>query len=145
MRGHMARSHTLRTLVLVVCSWSCSERLPVPPAGPPHPANDYVDVPYPPPPARAEIVPQAPKRGAVWVDGQWSWQLNRWLWRAGGWVFVPPGATFAPWDVYVDPDGRVRYAPATWRDAKGNVIDAPPVLESAEGETVSPGAAASCP
>ncbi len=52
---------------------------------------------YPPPPARVEFVPKSPKDGAVWLDGEWTWQGQRWAWKSGRWVAPPANAKFSPW------------------------------------------------
>ncbi len=89
------------------------------------PVSDFVEVPYPPPAARTEIVPARPHGGDLWVDGQWSWVGKQWRWESGAWVAAPEGATFQPWMVTRRRDGVVVYAPAKWRDAGGREIDAP--------------------
>jgi hypothetical protein len=53
-------------------------------------------VPYPPPPARVELVPEQPQEGAVWVDGNWVWRGRRWVWRYGQWVEPLAGVRWAP-------------------------------------------------
>jgi hypothetical protein len=95
------------------------------------PWDAYSEVPYPPPPARVEVVPPAPRKGLVWVDGQWAWAWKRWQWEAGGWVAAPPGATFARWATVRLDDGRLFFAPAAWRARDGHVLAPPPMLERA--------------
>jgi hypothetical protein len=89
------------------------------------PVSAFEEVPYPPPPARAEVVPQKPRSGDVWVDGEWDWDGKKWRWEPGGWVAPPPNATFQPWMTSWRRDGRLFYARATWRDASGRAIDGP--------------------
>lgn len=101
------------------------------------PTSALVEVPYPPPPARVEYVPEAPQKDAAWIDGEWSWRGRRWAWRAGRWVTVAPGAFFAPWTAVRNADGALYFAPGTWRNAKGEELAAPKAL--ARG-TASPGA-----
>jgi hypothetical protein len=56
----------------------------------------------------------------------------------GRWVVEAPGASFSPWVFVRAPDGTFWYAPGTWRDAKGQTVEAPPSLAVAvvEGSEV---------
>jgi len=81
---------------------ACSSSLPTPPRGP-HPvdAAQFDSVEYPPPPAKAELVPPAPEAdGCVWLDGHWEWVGRRWQWTRGEWIIPPPGCYFAPPNMY---------------------------------------------
>src|ERR1019366_3656594 len=78
-----------------------------------------------PPPARVEIVPARPTTLAVWVDGEWIWRRGRWAWLTGRWVMAPAGAVFSPWVSERGAAGRLWFAPGTWRDARGAIIDLP--------------------
>ncbi len=98
------------------------------PAMTPHPTSALVEVPYPPPPARVETVPEPPKEEAVWIDGEWVWQGGRWAWRPGRWVVVPPGVAFAPWTTVRAANGTLYAAEGAFRDAKGNAIAQPAPL-----------------
>ncbi len=89
-----------------------------------------------PPPGRVELVPPQPRADAVWIDGGWSWTDRRWVWTRGAWVVPPAGAVYSPWKVARGPDARLYFAPAAWRDARGNPIDPPPALVSATVTTV---------
>ena len=112
---------------------ACGSRQPAAPTGP-HPAGstNYLDVPFPPPAARVEVVPAPPhEAGAVWVDGEWAWQGKRWAWLPGGWVIPPRGAYFAPWLVYRLGNGRLLFAPGAWHAASGERLPNPVVLEAA--------------
>ncbi len=132
-------------LVLFACGMS---RLPAPPYSK-QVTSAYGEVPYPPPPARVEFVPPIPQRGAVWIDGEWTWEGKRWAWKRGRWVTPPAGATFSPWTATRDATGVLYFAEGTWRDAAGREVAAPPVLAqgrpsegavvSPEGEAVPPG------
>lgn len=114
---------------LFACGSCGSPRTPMPPMTP-HPTSALVEVPYPPPPARVETVPEPPKDDAVWVDGEWVWQGGRWAWRAGRWVVVPPGVAFAPWTTVRASNGVLYAAEGVFRDAKGNAIPEPAPLAS---------------
>jgi hypothetical protein len=128
-----ARGRALSLLAATIFVVACGTRLPTPVLGP-HPAGStsYVEVPYPPPAARVEIVPPRPKElDAVWVDGEWTWQGKRWVWQPGGWVSPPAGAYFAPWLVYRLGSGRLLFAEGAWHAAKGEKLPDPVVLEAA--------------
>jgi hypothetical protein len=91
----------------------------------PAPVSAFVEVPYPPPAAHAEVIPPRPHSSDVWIDGQWSWDSKTWRWEPGRWVVPPAGAKFQPWMI-TRSDARVLFAPATWRDADGREVAAPP-------------------
>lgn len=131
--GRRVRAIIAAPLLAGLLGAACGARLPTPPTGA-HPASstNYVEVPYPPPPARVEVVPPAPQeRGAVWVDGEWAWQGKRWSWLPGGWVVPPLGAYFAPWLVYRLDNGRLLFAPGAWHAANGERLPNPVVLDAA--------------
>lgn len=113
------------TSVLVACAVACGGgKMPVPDYVQ-QPTSALVEVPYPPPPARAETMPKEPTKGARWIDGEWSWQGRRWAWKPGRWVVPPAGAKFSPWTTVRDKTGTLFFAPGVWRDAKGEEIDEP--------------------
>jgi hypothetical protein len=89
-----------------------------------------------PPPGRVELVPPQPRADAVWIDGGWSWTDRRWVLDARSLGRAPAGAVYSPWKVARGPDARLYFAPAAWRDARGNPIDPPPALVSATVTTV---------
>lgn len=91
-----------------------------------HPADAFIDVPYPPPAALAEVVPRAPDGvGAVWVDGDWNYRGKSYLWRRGGWFSVRSGMRYAPSVIRYETDGRVLFAASAWYDEKGQVAAQP--------------------
>src|SRR5581483_6479705 len=90
--------------------------------------GEAIEVPFPPPPARVEFIPEKPRSGAVWVDGEWSWTGRRWAWNYGHWVLPPPLSTYAPWRTARTTDGALLFAPGTWYDARGNEIAEPALL-----------------
>jgi hypothetical protein len=124
---------TIRTHTLALMFWcavtSCSLTVPEPPTGP-QPAYDYVEVPYPPPAAAAEVIPPAPRAGTVWVDGQWNWRGRYYVWQRGGWVVPPDGAYFAPWQKYYTADGTLYFAEGAWRRTRDRVKIVPPRVEA---------------
>lgn len=61
------------------------------------PSKPGVIVPYPPPPARVEILPAAPSDpSCLWLDGQWQWSAEGWLWEPGAWVRLEAGCEWVP-------------------------------------------------
>jgi hypothetical protein len=119
-----------------VAAGACHSSLPEP-APALQPSNAYVEVPYPPPAALVETVPRRPSEGALWIDGQWSWDGQHWVWNSGGWVAPPPGGRFARWQLRLEPDGRMKFAGPSWRDASGRELPPARVLAAARGETAS--------
>jgi hypothetical protein len=106
---------------------SCRSSLPGPPPVP-QPGEAFTEVPYPPPPAKVEYVPEQPRSDARWVDGQWRWESSRWRWERGGWYLVPADVGFARWETRRTPEGRLIFAPATWRERDGGQAPVPPML-----------------
>jgi hypothetical protein len=119
--------------VLLACGPAA---IPRPPYSP-QPTSALVLINHEPPPARVENVPPRPAsaRAAVWVDGEWSWKRRRWSWSPGRWVSPPLGATYSPWVTVRAPDGKLYFAPAQWRDAKGASLDPPKALAPATVES----------
>jgi hypothetical protein len=110
-------------LLLLACS---STSLPAPSVAQ-HPLAAFREVPYPPPAALAETVPERPDRpGLVWIDGEWVFHGSSFVWRRGGWVAPPPMGRFAPWQAWYRRDGRLMLASGTWYDAKNQRIRRPP-------------------
>jgi hypothetical protein len=110
----------------------CGSSLPPPPKGE-HPLSAYVEVPYPPPAALAETVPDKPNRaGVVWVDGEWIYHGEGFVWRRGGWVMPPTASQFAAWHTFYRSDGRLMMARGTWYDEKHERLRPPKPLVPAE-------------
>jgi hypothetical protein len=119
--------------VWLAVATACGSPLTHPPYAP-QPGFALQEVQLPPPPARVEAVPARPAEGAVWIDGEWVWRRARWAWLAGRWVQAPQGAAFSPWAFVRGADGRLWYAPGTWRDAAGAPVSAPAALARASVE-----------
>lgn len=106
-----------------------------------HPTSALVEVPYPPPPARVEVVPAQARKDAVWLDGEWVWQGRTWAWRTGRWVVPPSGAAYAPWTT-VRSDGGILYAAeGRFRRRDGTEVEPTLVLTSGRargGPVVTP-------
>lgn len=99
----------------------------------PHSSKDLLPVDYPPPPARAEIVPPQPDGEVVWVDGEWAFRGKKWRWRRGRWVELSASRDlrFAPWTSVRSDDGQLYVAEGRWVDARGNEVEAPRVVREA--------------
>ena len=111
--------------VLALFLLGCGSSLPAPPTAK-HQLSAFIEVPYPPPAALAETIPEPPAEpGAVWVDGEWRYHGSRYVWRRGGWVVPPPSGRFAPWRVWYRRDGRLMMARGTWYDAQNRVLRRP--------------------
>jgi hypothetical protein len=116
----------------------CGASLPEPETALP-PEHAFFEVPSPPPPARAEVVPRQPWSDAVWIDGEWTWRGARWAWKGGYWLIPPGGAIFAPSTLKRTAQGTLLLAQGAWWDASGRQIDPPPggvVMASAREGTV---------
>lgn len=91
-------------------------RIPVPPSGPHAADGSLLVVPFPPPAARAEIVPAPPAEmtNAVWVDGEWQWKGRRWVWQRGQWESMQSNAYYAPSTVITLSDGSIGWFGGRW-------------------------------
>jgi hypothetical protein len=88
--------------------------LPLPRLGP----NEHtapIVVPYPPPPARPEIITPMPGERVVWIDGSWTWDRRRWIWQRGRWEAPPTGAHYALSKIVHFPDGTLGWIPGGWQ------------------------------
>lgn len=114
----------LLVLALSMMLLTCSSELPHPRyTG--HPSSALSEIPYPPPPARVEMVADQPVDDAVYVRGEWRWDGRRWAWKQGAWYVPRPGALYARWVTVRAPDGKLYIASGTWRDAQGKEVPAP--------------------
>lgn len=119
---------TRHSLALGLWVAACSTTRVPEPVFSQHHERDFVEVDYPPPAGLVEIVPEPPNDDSVWVDGHWIWRGRYWVWGRGGWVIPPRAATLAPWELRYSSDGRLWFAAARWRDARGVPVAAPPFL-----------------
>lgn len=117
------------SLAVAAAAFACGGTRAPTPAYVRQPTSALVEVPYPPPPARVEFVPERPQADAVWLDGEWVWQGRRYAWKPGRWVLAPPNASFAPWTSVRNARGTLYLAEGTWRDAKGAEVPAPKILK----------------
>jgi hypothetical protein len=127
MRGAMFFGGVMMATFVVIACGSKTRS----PAYTQQPTSALTPVPFPPPPARAETVPESPRDDAVWLDGEWVWQTRRWAWRKGRWVVPPSGAKFAPWTTVRDATGNLYVATGSWRNAIGDEVTVPPPLGQA--------------
>ena len=108
--------------IVSVVLYGCGSSLPsLPPS--PHTPEAFIEVPFPPPAVRADVVPPRPRPESVWIDGEWHWQGTRWGWRRGVWVVPPEGARLARWETLRE-GTRVRHAAS--------------VIHLADGESLAP-------
>jgi hypothetical protein len=138
----MARAARLTTLAIAALglAYACGSSLPGPKLGqPPEATINYIEIPYPPPAAQVEIVPPMPQAGAVWVDGEWSWQGRRWTWEPGGWVAPPAGSYFAPWRTKRLDNGKLFFSPGSWRAANDQPLSKPQLLAPAQNNFAEDG------
>lgn len=125
----VVKAFVISALLLAGCG---VPSLPAPNAAQ-HPLSAYREVPYPPPAALAETVPERPNHpGLVWIDGEWVFHGSSFVWRRGGWVAPTPASRFAPWHAWYRRDGRLMLASGTWYDAKNERLRRPKSLKPAE-------------
>jgi hypothetical protein len=123
-------SRWLFAALLPLATAACGGSLPAPETSA-HPASAFIEVPYPPPAALVEVVPDRPDSASVWVDGNWAWRGRHYVWQRGGWVHAPEHAGYATWQAYLASDGRLLFAPGTWYDEQHRALDAPDPLRVA--------------
>lgn len=105
-------------LLLVAALWACTPELPRPRVVP-HPADVRPTiVPFPPPPARPDLIKDPPARmvNPAWIDGQWLWGGRRWAWQPGEWVDLQPNQVYALPRVVQRPDGDLVWVQGTLLD-----------------------------
>jgi hypothetical protein len=106
----------IKAWALALALSACGGALPVPPTGPHGPDDLAVIVPYPPPPARVEILQPSPPelKNPVWIDGEWQWRGRRWDWLPGRWEEPYPGAYYAPATTVRRADGALVWFAGVW-------------------------------
>jgi hypothetical protein len=95
---------------------ACGASVPVPKTGP-HTNEEPVLVPYPPPPARVEVIPSPPPnlKDPVWIDGEWQWKGRRWVWQPGQWELPYADGYYALPTTVRLADGTLVYYPGDWK------------------------------
>jgi hypothetical protein len=101
-----------------LCLAACSGSLPLPSQADPH-DDAFLNVPYPPPAALSELVPEPPARDAVWTDGSWVWRGSYYVWDRGGWVRPAEGLRFSPWRLRYSTGGQAQFARSHWVNERG--------------------------
>jgi hypothetical protein len=120
------RSNSL--LLAVIGALGCGSTLPQASQAAP-PPEAFVEVPYPPPPALSELVPEAPERpGVVFLDGGWTWRGQYYVWQRGGWVQPKPGLRVTPWTLRYTADGRALFAESRWVNPQGRLVRGPRII-----------------
>ena len=99
----------------------CGGGIPTPVTGP-HVGEEAMVIPYPPPPAKVEVVPPAPKelKRPVWVDGEWQWRGRRWVWQPGQWQEQVAGFYYAPSTAVRLADGTLVLFTGKWKEQKAS-------------------------
>jgi hypothetical protein len=67
------------------------------------------------PPPRTETIPPAPRAGAMWIAGYWTWEGTTWTWIVGRWQMPPEGnVRWTPPVVQIHPGGIQVFMPGGW-------------------------------
>jgi hypothetical protein len=98
-----------------------------------------MEVPYPPPAARVDVVPNPPyvMKHAVWIDGQWMWHGRRWIWEAGQWIDLAPDQFYARPTMEWLSDGRLVWFAGSLR-RKEEATSVSPVAQPSATAAVAP-------
>lgn len=108
----------LAALVPLGLGLACGGGTQLVPSGP-HPPHvqEFVEVPYPPPPAQVEEIPETHgDADCAWVSGEYRFRDRHWVWEPGRWVLAQEGCYHAPpvvaWSKGGEP--RLYYSPSRW-------------------------------
>ncbi len=133
-----------RLILWVVCAGvlaACIPSIPTPPSGS-HAGEVPITVPYPPPPARVDVIadPPADMASPAWIDGQWLWLGRRWVWEPGRWVGLAAGTVYAGPRVYRRTDGQLVWFKGVLKSSGGgaSVAPSPPAVAEKPKETAQP-------
>jgi len=118
------------SFLAVVSTLACGTQFPEPNITS-HATDDYVEVPYFPPAALAEVAGAPPIDACVWFGGHWVWRGDKYVWKRGGWVQSRPGLFYAPSKTIVLGDGRIMFAAGTWYDEAGHEVPPPAIVKPA--------------
>lgn len=138
--GSVAISTAAFAAHLAGCS---GPRLPEPVREPPcssapcrsaHEGETPIQVPFPPPPAKVDVIGVPPSEMAdpVWVDGQWEWRGRAWVWEPGKWRSRPTSQYYAAPAIVRRADGQLVWFAGSFRPF------GTPVPGSASGGLPSP-------
>ncbi len=80
-----------RAAVVVVLAFGgpiagCASTTPTVKTTPQPPSVAGVPVPFPPPPARVEVIPLRQRDSCKWRDGYWEFRAGEWQWSKGVWL-----------------------------------------------------------
>lgn len=109
-----SRALILSTL-LGLSTASCIKPLPTPPIA--SHSGIPVEVPFPPPAARLDVIKDPPSdlQNPVWIDGQWVFSGRRWSWNPGDWESLKEGFGYAPPKVIRRSDGKLVWFQGSFR------------------------------
>lgn len=110
----------------MVMASGCLPTLAVPEAG--DQAGEVpLQVPYPPPAARVDVVLDPPPSiiSPVWVDGQWLWRGSRWIWEPGGWAQGDPERVYARSKLVRRSDGMLVWFEGKFRPKRSEAVFTP--------------------
>jgi len=112
--------------LLIACAGGPS--VPEPARGP-HVGADPVPVPFPPPPARPDVIGAPPPEALDpgWIDGQWMWPGRQWVWEPGQWWERPRDQVYAAPAVGSLADGQLAWLEGRWRPVEGVPLPVLPV------------------
>lgn len=118
--GRPRRTVALAFSLTVASTMGCIPPIATPPLTS-HEGETPIEVPYPPPPARVDVIADAPAgEDVVWVDGEWVWRGRRWIWEAGEWVTLAPDKGYAPPRVVRRSDGTLVWFEGSIRPLRGS-------------------------
>jgi hypothetical protein len=118
----------VRWLFVALLAAGCGGSLPLPRQTAPS-SDAFFEVPYPPPPALSELVPQRPPgKNVVFQDGGWTWRGRYYVWQRGGWVAPDATARFCPWAFRYLADGRALFSQSHWVDSNGHFLRPPAII-----------------
>ncbi len=88
-----------------------------------------VRVPYPPPPARVEVLPLRRRDECLWRDGYWMWDGSGWDWESGAWLVPPEECEYVRPETHWEKDNgnmRLVFHPPEWHPAEAGLKCAEP-------------------
>lgn len=109
--------------LLAACAWGgsgCGSSTAIVPETPVGTArtSQGARVPYPPPPAKVEVVPLRRRDECLWRDGFWMFKGAGWRWTPGAWVIPPLDCTYTRSETrWVKEGGNAKlfYFPPEWQ------------------------------
>ena len=142
----MQRWRRATGLSLTLFFVGCSHPLAEPPSGA-HQNEEPVVVPYPPPAAKVDVIPETPDgmKNAVWIDGQWMWRGRRWVWEGGQWIDLATDQVYARPLVQRRYDGQLIWFPGAFRNATAEPRASASPVASASASTSASAASSSAP